>query len=135
MYVLVICLGENRLAACLHAFVHPVTPDAFAAETAVLANDLHPGWVQTDMGRAAEGKLGAKAPLDPETSIAGQHKVILGITRDQNGQYVDYQASATLHLLVATSASTTQSWLCCSVVFALPTTETLNLMQGKKMDY
>ena len=51
---------------------------------------LHPGWVQTDMGKRAEGKLGEKAPLDPETSIASQHKVIMGLTRDQNVQYLDY---------------------------------------------
>lgn len=52
---------------------------------------LHPGWVQTDMGRAAEGKLGDKAPLDPETSIAGQHKVIFGLTKGHNGQYLDWE--------------------------------------------
>lgn len=52
---------------------------------------LHPGWVQTDMGKRAEGKLGEKAPLDPETSIASQHIVIMGLTQDQNGQYLDFK--------------------------------------------
>jgi len=52
---------------------------------------LHPGWVQTDMGSRAVGKLGDKPPLDPETSIAGQQKVIMGLTKDQNGQFLNYE--------------------------------------------
>ena len=73
------------------------------AETAVLANDLkdegftfialHPGWVETDMGKLAGPHLGGSPPLKPPGSIASQHKVIFGLTKGQNGQYLDWEGN------------------------------------------
>ena len=48
---------------------------------------LHPGWVQTDMG-------GAQAPTPPEESIAGLRRVIVNLTRDRSGSFLDYQGNA-----------------------------------------
>ena len=71
------------------------------AEIAIFANDLekenftflslHPGWVQTDMGNAGEALGVGTPPLDPQTSIAGQHKVILNLSHEQNGQFLDWE--------------------------------------------
>jgi len=47
---------------------------------------LHPGWVQTRMG-------GANAPVQPHDSIAGMRQVIDGLTREQSGEFFDYQGN------------------------------------------
>ena len=43
------------------------------------------------MGHAGEAMGVGKPSLDPQTSIAGQHKVILNLTREQNGQFLDWE--------------------------------------------
>lgn len=45
--------------------------------------NLHPGWVQTDMG-------GASATLDTKTSVNGMRKVIDGIDSKHSGQFIGY---------------------------------------------
>lgn len=45
---------------------------------------LHPGWVQTRMG-------GQNAPVTPEQSISGMRRVISGLTREQSGEFFDYE--------------------------------------------
>lgn len=64
---------------------------ALNAAMRVIMNDLkgitivnvHPGWVQTDMG-------GKEAALKPEVSIAGMIKVIDKLTPKDSGQFIGY---------------------------------------------
>jgi NAD(P)-dependent dehydrogenase (short-subunit alcohol dehydrogenase family) len=45
--------------------------------------NLHPGWVQTDMG-------GSGAHLKPEQSVTAMHKTIAGLKPSQSGSYLNY---------------------------------------------
>lgn len=78
---------------------------SFLAETAVLGHDLkdegftfvalQPGYVSTDLGSAMTPHLGVAPPLDPPTSVASQQKVIFGLTRSNNGQFLDQEGNVT----------------------------------------
>jgi NAD(P)-dependent dehydrogenase (short-subunit alcohol dehydrogenase family) len=48
---------------------------------------LHPGWVQTRMG-------GQNAPVTPEQSIAGMRKVIDGLTKEDSGEFFDFEGKS-----------------------------------------
>lgn len=78
---------------------------ALNMQTSILANDLkdegftvialHPGWVKTDMGNAAKDlpEAGEGPPLDAETSIAEQHKVIYSVTAKDSGKFIGYDGN------------------------------------------
>ncbi|DBA76074.1 TPA: hypothetical protein ACH3X1_009819 [Trebouxia sp. C0004] len=91
--------GENPLASVL--LPYNTSKAALNMQTAVLANDLkedgftvvslHPGWVRTDMGNAAQEFGGKNAPpLDVLTSVAGQQRVIMGLSQKQNGMFLNW---------------------------------------------
>ncbi len=42
------------------------------------------------MGNAAQGFGGKNAPLDVLTSVAGQQKVIMGLSQKQNGMFLNW---------------------------------------------
>jgi len=48
---------------------------------------FHPGWVRTDMG-------GAGADLAPQQSVADLRRVIAGLTRADNGRFLNHDGSA-----------------------------------------
>ena len=48
---------------------------------------FHPGWVRTDMG-------GAGADLAPEQSVADLRRVIAGLSRVDNGRFLNHDGSA-----------------------------------------
>jgi len=52
------------------------------------------GWVRTDMGNAAQ-EFGSKnaPPLDVLTSVAGQQKVIMGLSQKQNGMFLNWDGT------------------------------------------
>ncbi|MGE4312639.1 MAG: SDR family oxidoreductase [Pseudobdellovibrionaceae bacterium] len=60
---------------------------AAANDNQVVVVNLHPGWVQTDMG-------GTQAPVKPADSIAGMRKVIDGLTMDDSGHFIDYKGQS-----------------------------------------
>lgn len=96
--------SADALKCCymlLHGFICCYMLLTSPAETSVFANQLkdegfcvvalNPGWVNTDMGGANARKLGMeKAPMDTETSITMQLKVLQGLTTKSNGQFLSY---------------------------------------------
>ena len=48
---------------------------------------FHPGWVKTDMG-------GAGADIDVQTSVAGMRKVVAGLSKRDNGSFLNYDGTA-----------------------------------------
>ncbi len=68
------------------AAVNSVLKDvSLSAEKAVCVA-FHPGWVRTDMG-------GANADLSPEQSVAGMRASLARFTRDDNGQFFNYDGA------------------------------------------
>jgi NAD(P)-dependent dehydrogenase (short-subunit alcohol dehydrogenase family) len=67
--------------AALNAAMRVVMHDLKSKGVTIV--NLHPGWVQTDMG-------GKEAPLQPEASIKGMRKVIAGLTPKDSGQFIGY---------------------------------------------
>lgn len=49
----------------------------------ILAVNMHPGWVKTDMG-------GKNAPLDVEDSVVGIVKTLAKLNEKDNGGFVQY---------------------------------------------
>ena len=60
-------------------------------EDKVIVIAMCPGWVATDMGSASAEEMGTKPPLDPQTSIAGQQKVIAGLKLEDSGRFVSFE--------------------------------------------
>lgn len=69
----------------------------------MLANDLREdrftvvsldtGWVRTETGNTTE-VLGKSPPLDVLTSVAGQQKVIMALTPQHTGKYLNWDGKA-----------------------------------------
>lgn len=76
----------------------------YAAETAVMANDLKKegftvisldtGWVRTETGSNSSEAFGGAPPLDVLTSVAGQQKIIMALTQEKTGQYLNWDGHA-----------------------------------------
>ena len=57
-----------------------------AANDNIIFLNLHPGWVQTDMG-------GEQAPTTPPESVEGLRKVIAHAGMEQSGHFYDFQGN------------------------------------------
>ena len=70
------------------AAVNSVLVDAsLALSGQAICVAFHPGWVRTDMG-------GAGADLAPEDSVNDLRRVIAGLTRADNGRFLNHDGSA-----------------------------------------
>lgn len=93
------------------------------AESAVLANDLKSegftivsldtGWVRIETGSNSSEAFGGAPPLDVLTSVAGQQKIIMALTPDKTGQYLNWNGEApqqhpSSHSFVTAAASAAQ---------------------------
>jgi NAD(P)-dependent dehydrogenase (short-subunit alcohol dehydrogenase family) len=71
--------------AALNAITVSLAIDA-GRRHGIVAAVLHPGWVRTAMG-------GARAEIDPATSVEGMRRVIDGLTGSQAGRFWAYDGS------------------------------------------
>jgi len=71
--------------AALNMITKTLSVDLAAAGFTVIS--FHPGWVQTDMG-------GESADITPVEAVAGMRKVITGLTREDNGRFINYNGEA-----------------------------------------
>jgi NAD(P)-dependent dehydrogenase (short-subunit alcohol dehydrogenase family) len=70
------------------AAVNSVLVDAsLALASRAICVAFHPGWVRTDLG-------GAGADLAPEQSVADLRRVIAGLTRADNGRFLNHDGSS-----------------------------------------
>jgi NAD(P)-dependent dehydrogenase (short-subunit alcohol dehydrogenase family) len=79
-------MGSSYIAyrtskAALNAAMRVISHDL--KSKGVIIVNLHPGWVQTDMG-------GKEAPLKPEDSVKGMIKVITKLTPKDSGTFIGY---------------------------------------------
>ena len=74
-------LAYRSSKAALNAAMRSILNDLTQQGIATL--NLHPGWVQTDMG-------GTSAPLKPADSIAGMRRVIDALELKNSGQFLSY---------------------------------------------
>lgn len=78
------------------SYAYRMSKTALNMATKCLANELagdgvtvvtmHPGWVQTDMG-------GANALIDTETSVSGLLSVIMKLTPEANGSFLEWNGN------------------------------------------
>ena len=69
--------SKAALNAAWHSLAHDLHRDGIAVAL------LHPGWVQTDMG-------GRGAMIDTRTSVSGLREVILNLTIERSGAFLNY---------------------------------------------
>lgn len=79
-------MGSGHIAyrtskAALNAAMRVINHDLNSKGVTIV--NLHPGWVQTDMG-------GKEASLQPEVSIKGMRKIIDKLTSKDSGQFLSY---------------------------------------------
>ncbi len=87
-------MGSIGLAASTEGWLYRVSKAALNATLKMASLQarnatcvaLHPGWVRTDMG-------GTAAALDVVDSVSGMRRVIAGLTRNDNGRFLQYDGA------------------------------------------